>query len=502
MIAVSFSARDKLTGGITNSSSLTDTTTQAGKGQVAYQNQFNLTSNTATQILVINSSQDLQTNQWRNFTLLLTFYLNQTYYTRNYTQIYSEPSLLAIGQTTFASTLISKDHTVGLILMSGLQSDLSYEADVNNIRAEMKNIIANPDILFTLYEANNKTFFSYYHHYVNQSYLPSNSDVGKIQLILTGSLANFTDIIKVAQDAFNSSEVIAVIVVLIILAFVFRSPLGLVIPFISMVAALFPTYLITWILSTFNIVQINDFLPAIIAMIGIAVAIDYNLFNLTRYKEEFHNRKAQGLLENKWSKDDIRHAELEASAVMNKTAGTAVMYSGFAVLIGFLSLLILHSDFSNGMAIAVSIVIVFSVVTARTLTPAILGLFGRYLDWPNVTTRASKAIKDTQEKKEIKNIWTRWSNLVMKHALTFLILGILIIVPVTLLSLQTNLGFDTVKNLPPGTESRDGFQILSQKFDLGSSNPYEILIDTNQANGVFNASIIDALNQLGLWAMN
>ncbi len=499
MIAVSFTARDKLSSNIATSNSLTDTSTQAGKGQQLYEQRFNITSNSATQILIIelNNGSNILSPQWSNFTFFLTLYLNDTYASRNYTTIISQPLALKAGLTDVADSMVSKDHLDGLIYMTGQQKNLDYTVDVKNIRNEMKGFISDPSSFYNYVTAN-------YTHNSNITalLLPSSNEIQNIHIILTGSLANYVDIVAVAKQAFDSSEVIAVIVFLIILAFVFRSPLGLVIPFISMVAALFPTYLITYILSQFNIIQINDFLPAIIAMIGIAVAIDYNLFSLTRYKEEYHKRKAQGLLDGDWTGDAIRHAELESSAVMNKTSGTAVMYSGFCVLIGFLSLLILRSDFSNGLALSVSIVIVFSVITARTLTPAILGLFGRYLDWPNITTRANKSIKETQEKKEIRNIWTRWSNLVMKHALPFLILGILIIVPVTLLSLQTNLGFNTVKNLPPGTESRDGFEILSQKFDLGSTTPYQILIDTGKTNGVFDPAIINATNQLANWAIH
>ena len=502
MIAVSFTFRDRLSSGIIESSSLTDTTTQAGKGQVLYEERFNITSATETNIIVIelNNGQNIQSNQWRNFTLFLTLYLNHTYFSQNYTQVYSEPLLLLAKQPDIASSFVSKDKTVGLIYLSGQQDQLNdFKKDVKDIRQDLSDINSNPQIL---YNFANQTFFAQYHMSFPPSLLPAVDEVKGAKLILTGSLANFADILQVAKQALDSSEIIAVIVVLIILAFVFRSPLGMIIPFISMVAALFPTYMATWILSEFNIVQINDFLPAIIAMIGIAVAIDYNLFNLTRYKEEFHKRKAQGLLDGQWTKDDIRHAELESSAVMNKTSGTAVMYSGFSVIVGFMSLLILRSEFANGMAIAVSIVIVFSVITARTLTPAILGLFGRYIDTPNLTTRANKAIKNAQENKAENSIFNKWSNLVMKHPISFLFLGIIIILPVTFISLETNLGFDTVKNLPKGTESRDGFEILSEKFDLGSTNPYTVLIDTHTKNGVLNSSIIDATNKLAVWAMN
>ena len=501
MIVISFQARNLLSGGITSSTDLVDTSTQSGAGNSLYKARFNVSSDSATQIIVLkldNSSDSILSVQWRTFTYYLTLLLNDTYSPRNYTTVVSEPLLLSYGLTDRAESLVSKDNSTGLIYMSGLRDSLSYKDDVKTIR----DLLGSDNLLQNVTDFRTQYISDHPMASFNVTAMPSSSDMNQIQLILTGPLANFVDIIAVAQETFDSSEIIAVLVVLVILAFVFRSPLGLIIPFISMAAALLPTYLATYILSLFGIVSINEFLPAIIAMIGIAVAIDYNLFNLVRYKEEFHKRKAQGLLDGAWDKDDIRHAELESSAAMNKSAGTAVMYSGITVIIGFLSLLVLDSGFSNGMALAVSVVVIFSILTARTLTPAILGLWGRYLDWPNFSTRASKAIENQQNKVEIKNIWTKWSDLVMKHALSFLIIGILIILPVTFLSLQTNLGFDTVKNLPPGTESRDGFEIIQNKFDLGSTNPYYILIDTKKADGVFNSNIINATNKLANWAMN
>ncbi len=187
---------------------------------------------------------------------------------------------------------------------------------------------------------------------------------------------------------------------------------------------------------------------------------------------------------------------------MNSTAGTAVMYSGFTVIIGFSALLVLGSDFTGSMAIGVSTVVVFAILTARTLTPAILSIGGRYLDWPNVTTRAKQEVERLKTKQQKNGPWERWSNLVMRNPLKFLLLGIIILMPFVILSTQTDLSFDTVKNLPPGTESREGFEILFDEFNLGDVNPYRVVIDAKTPNGVFDADIIDASNALGNWALN
>lgn len=204
MIAISFTFRDRLSTGIIESTSLTDTTTQAGKGQVLYEERFNITSETATQVIVIelNNTQDITSPQWRAFTLYLTFYLNHTYFSHNYTQIYSEPLLLLANQPDIASSFVSKDKTVGLIYLTGRQDQLNdFKKDVKEIRQDLSDINNNPQIL---YNFANLTFFAQYHMSLPPNSLPGYGDIKGATLILTGSLANFADILNVAKEALDS----------------------------------------------------------------------------------------------------------------------------------------------------------------------------------------------------------------------------------------------------------------------------------------------------------
>ncbi|MEK9716552.1 MAG: MMPL family transporter [Candidatus Heimdallarchaeota archaeon] len=64
-----------------------------------------------------------------------------------------------------------------------------------------------------------------------------------------------------------------------------------------------------------------------------------------------------------------------------------------------------------------------------------------------------------------------------------------------LLSAQTELSFSLTKGLPPGTESREGFEILEDKFNLGDLNPYIVVIDGGvNNNSIFNDRLIDTVN--------
>ncbi len=493
IIGMSFGARELLINSVESSNEFVDNTTESGIGDSLYQQRFNATGDVLTHIVVIelpggSGFNDITSSKWSNYTLYLTLFINNTMYKNGYTQIVSEPILRIAGAEDYADALVSETKLVTIIniINPNFEGEISgLQNDVHTMRSLIKNI----DALFKFVEDKYSSFIL--------NFLPSKEDIQKISLYLTGSAANFVDIIEVSEKTFNDSEFFAVIIIIIILTLVFRSPLGIAIPLISMVGTLFPAYLITYLLSKSGWYDVSDFLPSIIAMIGIAVAVDYNLFGLVRYREEFRRRRAEFELKGEWTKENIRKTQLESAIIMNKTAGKAVMYSGFTVIIGFTSLLIVGEDLTLGMAVGISAVVLLSILSARTLTPAILALFGNVLDWPNFMSGASKDVQKQKDNSSKPNFWTKWSKLVMRKPWTFLIFGILILTPFIVISAQTEVSFDLVKNLPPGTESRTGFEIIEENFNIGDLYPYKIIIDAgNESNTIFNSKIINASNEL------
>ncbi|MCE7735798.1 MAG: MMPL family transporter, partial [Candidatus Heimdallarchaeota archaeon] len=214
--------------------------------------------------------------------------------------------------------------------------------------------------------------------------------------------------------------------------------------------------------------------------------------------------KAKHQLDGTWNNHNRKISQKEAAIRMNATAGQAVMYSGITVIIGFMSMLVIGSDFSKSMSISIAVMVIFSILTARTLTPAILSVWGNKLDWPNVLSRANQDVE--KYKHEIKHetigdsFWMKWSKLVMKAPVRFLLLGLLILSPFVIMSAQTDLSFDTLKSLPPGTDSREGLEYVQNEFNLGELYPYQIIIDTGESGSVLQAQIIDAANQFAQWA--
>ncbi|MHA2277068.1 MAG: MMPL family transporter, partial [Candidatus Kariarchaeaceae archaeon] len=143
-------------------------------------------------------------------------------------------------------------------------------------------------------------------------------------------------------------------------------------------------------------------------------------------------------------------------------------------------------------------------------TPAILSIWGRFLDWPNVISRANQDVErqkaDDVHDKDLSGAWMKWSRLVMRRPIEFLVIGIIILAPFVILSSQVNLSFDSLQNLPDGTESREGFEIIIDEFNLGQTTPYLVVLDLGEATNIFDTTfnadpIFDKIALLAGWAL-
>src|SRR5215475_8776257 len=95
-------------------------------------------------------------------------------------------------------------------------------------------------------------------------------------------------------------------------------------------------------------------------MLGLALAIDYSLFMVSRFREELARGRSSG----------------EAVEITVATSGKAVAFSGLAVAIGLSGLLLFQPMALRSFGIGGSIVVASSVFYALTFLPAVLGMLG------------------------------------------------------------------------------------------------------------------------------
>lgn len=246
--------------------------------------------------------------------------------------------------------------------------------------------------------------------------------------------------------------VVALVVVLVILVAVYRSVLLPLLVMMTSIAALCASVLVVYFMARADWIALNGQSQGILAILVIGAATDYALLLVARHREEL------GRTESVW----------KAVTTALKGSFGAITASASTVAIALLVLLFsdLNSNRSLGPIAATGIV--FAWLSALTLLPALLHLFGRAAFWP------AKPKVETTDK---LGVYGRIANLVEKAprkvwvvTLVFLLAG-----AAWLPTLQAD-GVAQSDVILGASDAKDGQAVLGAHFDAGSGSPTSVIV--------------------------
>ncbi len=161
---------------------------------------------------------------------------------------------------------------------------------------------------------------------------------------------------KIEHDLVQA-ETISLPIALLILVAVFGTLVAAGLPLLMAALALPSTFAVITILA--NVTDMSVFVTNLASMIGLALAIDYSLFMVSRFREE------------------LRHHSVEiAIERMMGSVGRAVAISGVAVAIGLSSLTVFEASALRSMGYAGVITVVSTLIFGLTVLPAMLAMLG------------------------------------------------------------------------------------------------------------------------------
>ena len=143
-----------------------------------------------------------------------------------------------------------------------------------------------------------------------------------------------------------------------------------------------------------------------VSMMGLAVAIDYSLFIVSRYREE----RRSGL------------ALPDAIQASGATASRAVLFSGMTVLVALLGLMIVPNSVFRSLAAGAILVVIVAVAAALTLLPALLALLGDRIEWGRVFRRGRR------HRAGPGTAWSRLAEAVMRLPVASVAAGVTVLV--------------------------------------------------------------------------
>jgi RND superfamily putative drug exporter len=290
----------------------------------------------------------------------------------------------------------------------------------------------------------------------------------KLQAYLTGFSPSSNDITDVETADTDRAESIGVPVAFIVLLLAFGALVAGLVPLGVAVVSLMATM---GVLSALTLVTTFDsFLLSIVTMLGVGVAIDYSLFITSRFREEL----ARGRAERR--QDQVARAV----GVAMSTSGRTILFSGILVMISMFSLFVVDSPMFREIAEGAALVVLFTIVTAWTMLPALLAALGGRVNKGSLPERFRPAeLKEAESDRP--SFWARWARTVLAHpwlGIPAALLLILCAMPLFGIKLGIDMGFAALSHTPSGKAEA----ILSQSFTPGVVSPVQI-VASHQGSG-------------------
>jgi len=252
---------------------------------------------------------------------------------------------------------------------------------------------------------------------------------------------------QLSKPATETSEAIGLAAAVVILLFAFGTATAMMLPIVSAVLGLACALSIIRLLE--HVLEVPGVASTLATMIGLGVGIDYALFIVTRHKLQL----AEGM--------EIRESIARATA----TAGGAVVFAGFTVVIALCSLAFAGIPLVSTLGFTAAVAVVVAVGAATTLLPAMLGALG-----PHINSLRVKLGRTHPDDKEPHG-WRRWAERVSDRPWTASIAALLVLIVLALPVFQLELGQNDISALPKETTSRQAYDSLNAGFGPGVNGP-------------------------------
>jgi RND superfamily putative drug exporter len=288
-----------------------------------------------------------------------------------------------------------------------------------------------------------------------------------IELLLGGYAALTRDSTDQSEQDLLRAETVSLPIAAFVLILVFTSLIAASIPLLVAGLAIPTTLALVWIVG--QQVEMSVYVSNVSTMLGLALAIDYSLFMVSRFREELKKGRSVG----------------NAVEIAVATSGKAVTFSGLAVAIGLGGLLVFNAPALRSFGIGGMLTVFSALFYAMTFLPALLGILG-----PRINSLSVAGLFDRIRRvfgmqpreaaaaaRESRWVWI--ANTVMAHPVVVVIPTLALLLLAGLPFLRLEQGIPDAYTLPAGLESREAAVAIQEGFEAGTTAPIIALVDVS-----------------------
>jgi putative drug exporter of the RND superfamily len=303
-----------------------------------------------------------------------------------------------------------------------------------------------------------------------------------LRLELSGSAAIGADMLDSARESIENTEMTTVVLVCVILLLVYRAPMLVVVPLVTIVVSVSVAMdLVALLTQVHTRLEWFDFkifktTKIFIIVILFGAGTDFCLFLISRYKEELD----RGL------------GKAEAIARALGQVGDALAGSAMTTICGLG--MMFFADFgkfrNSGPAIALCLTV--ALLASLTLTPAMLRGIGGVVFWPFGVGPQLAAAENSRRGwaarlggvSPLGRFWEWISHKIIAHPGLILVTSVLVLAPLAYEGLSVPITYDFLNEMQARRPSVRGTRVLQRYFSPGETGPVTILV--HKANGRFN----------------
>ncbi len=245
------------------------------------------------------------------------------------------------------------------------------------------------------------------------------------------------------------AEAIAIPITFVVLIFIFGGLLAAAVPVGIGIVSIILTFALLRVIG--SLTDVSVFALNLTTALGLALAIDYTLLLLTRYREE------------------VEHGLSRPDAIVRTlaTAGRTVAFSAVTVALSLSALVLFPQYFLRSFAFAGLGVVVVAAVSALVLTPAVLMLLGDRIDAFDARKPLRRVLRlpPSRPVEPEETWWYRLVQWVLRHALTVAAVVTVFLLVLGAPFLSIKMGFPDDRVLPESASSHAIQQEIREDYE-------------------------------------
>lgn len=269
-----------------------------------------------------------------------------------------------------------------------------------------------------------------------------------VSVAITGDAAIIGAYDEATRKSIDSTTWITILLVIVILLLVYRSPVSPVIPLLTISLAYLISRGVVALLAD-SVMTVSGYTNIFLIVILFGAGTDYCLFLISRFREELADTHETGVA-------------VERTV---HTVGETIASSAGTVVVGLSTMALAELGLFNTTGPSVAVGVVIALLAGLTFTPALLSILGDHTFWPRKACHMGEG-----------RFWHAWAGRITSRPLIPLVGTLMVLVPLAIYGQGQTRDFDLLQDLPTSMDAHRGFDTLAAHLGPGTMQPLTLVV--------------------------